>query len=342
MATISSNRNLIKTLAARREGASRCGFWLGNPHADTWPILHAHFGTQTEEELRLKLEDDFRWISPQFFDSVYPCPEGAGFFGTPKIKAAHGQAGPFAHTEDPREVEEYDWPDPERLNFDTCLSALEAAGPFFRASGFWSPFFHDIMDLFGMEDYMVKMFTHPDVVLAVTDRVCGFYFQANERFFEAAGDLIDGYFFGNDFGTQRDLIVSPSYFDRFILPWLRKFTAQAHSHGYPALLHSCGSIYRVIERLIEAGVDVLHPLQARAAGMEAESLARNFGQRITFFGGVDTQHLLINATPAEVKAEVRRLKDIFGPHYIVSPSHEALLPNIPPQNIAAMAEAALE
>jgi len=76
--------------------------------------------------------------------------------------------------------------------------------------------------------------------------------------------------------------------------------------------------------------------------MEAKALARDFGGKIAFMGGVDTQRLLNHGTPGEVKAEVRRIRDLLGPHFIVSPSHEAVLPDVPPQNIAAMAEAARE
>jgi len=176
----------------------------------------------------------------------------------------------------------------------------------------------------------------------VSDRVCGFYYEANERFFELAGGLVDAFFFGNDFGTQLDLIMSPEHFDEFIMPWFRKFTEQGHRHGYRVILHSCGAIHKVIDRLIDAGVDCLHPLQAKAANMDAETLARDFGGRIAFMGGIDTQDLLVNGTPGDVRAEVRRVKELLGPAYIVSPSHEAILPNVPPENIAALAEAAVE
>jgi len=217
---------------------------------------------------------------------------------------------------------------------------LRNAGPYYRAGGFWTCFYHNVMDLFGMENYMVNMHANPVIVHAVTDRVCQFYYAANERFFQAAGDLVDGFFFGNDFGTQLDLICGPNQFDEFILPWFRKYTDLAHRHKHQVILHSCGSIYKVIGRLIDAGVDCLHPLQALAANMDAETLARDFKGRIAFMGGIDTQQLLVHGTPREVKAEVQRVKRLLGPRLIVSPSHEALLPNVPPENVAAMAEEA--
>ncbi len=336
-----TSREIIRGIIAGTP-APRCGFWLGNPHADTWPIYHKYFGTKTEEELRRKLGDDFRWISPQFFETTYRHPAGQKLFDSLAKKESHGVAGPLAHCETPAQVDAYDWPDTKYLDFGECLRTLEGAGDFYRASGFWTPFFHDVMDLFGMEHYLMKMYAEPSVVQAATDHVCNFYYEANELFFAKAGKLADGYFFGNDFGTQRDLILSPELFDRFILPWFRKFTEQGHRHGYQVILHSCGSIHRVIPRLVEAGVDCLHPLQARAANMGADVLSRDFKGKIAFLGGIDTQDLLVHGTPAQVKDEVRRVKGLLGPRLIVSPSHEALLPNVPPQNVVAMSEAALE
>ena len=76
--------------------------------------------------------------------------------------------------------------------------------------------------------------------------------------------------------------------------------------------------------------------------MDAQNLARNYKGKIAFVGAVDTQHLLIHSTPDQVKQEVRRLRELLGPHYIVSPSHEAILPNVPLENVIAMSEAARE
>jgi len=126
------------------------------------------------------------------------------------------------------------------------------------------------------------------------------------------------------------------------MPWFRKFTDQGHAHGYQVILHSCGAIHKVIDRLIASGVDCLHPLQALARNMDADTLARDFKGRIAFLGGIDTQQLLVHGSPEDVKADVRRVKRLLGPCLIVSPSHEALLPNVSPENVLAMAEAAIE
>ena len=336
-----TRRKLIKSIIDRKKEVKRCGFWLGNPHIDTWPILHKYFGTKTDEELRRKLNDDCRWICPQFYPDVYQDPQGRQLFDAGLDRTKH-MAPPLAAYETVAEVEKFPWPKPEYLHFDSCLKDLKMAGDVYRMSGFWTCFYHNMHDLFGIEEYFVKMYTHPDVVEAATDKVCEFYYEANEKFFAVAGDLVDGFFFGNDFGTQLSLICGTEQFDQFIMPWFRKFTEQGHKHGYQVILHSCGAIYDVIERLIDAGVDCLHPLQAKAKNMDAETLSRKFNGRITFLGGIDTQDLMTNGSPEDVRMEVRRVKKVLGPYVIISPSHEAILPNVQPENVEALAEAIIE
>ena len=333
-----TSRQRIRDIVALRP-ADRCGFWLGNPHPDTLPIYLAYFGTATLEDLHRKLGSDFRWITPQFFDSVYRPPDGGGLFDIYKFKHSLGEAGPLAACESIEGIERYSWPDVRYLHFEECLEALGGIGDVYRASGFWAPFFHDVMDLFGVEEFMVKMHTTPLVVEAAFERVCGFYLEANALFYRKAGASIDACFFGNDFGTQRELMIDPRHFDRFILPWISRFASQARECGYQVILHSCGSVHRVIDRFVAAGIQCLHPLQALAHNMNADVLARDFGGRIAFLGGIDTQDLLVHGSPQQIRDEVRRVNDTLGPHLIISPSHEALLPNVPPANVAAMAEA---
>ncbi|HNT67326.1 MAG TPA: uroporphyrinogen decarboxylase family protein [bacterium] len=334
-----NSRERIRALIAR-EPADRCGFWLGNPHPDTFPLYFRHFHTDNEESLRRLLGDDYRWIRPEQFPSFYRHPRGEMPFHEFMQKKSHGQAGPLANCTSVDQLDEYEWPSVDYVHLDDYIAALHHAGDFYRAGGFWTPFYHHLMDLFGMEAYLVKMYECPEVVLGATDRVCQFYYDANRMVFERTAGLLDGFFFGNDFGTQLDLIMSPALFDRFVMPWFQRFTDLAHSYGLQVILHSCGSIYKVIDRLISAGVDCLHPLQALAANMNAEKLAESFGGRITFLGGIDTQNLLVNATPKEVAADVERVIACLGPHLIVSPSHEALLPNVSAENVLSMARAA--
>jgi uroporphyrinogen decarboxylase len=332
-----TSRERVKAIIAGR-AADRCGFWLGNPHPESWPGLNQYFHTSEEEELRRLLQDDFRWIEPS---SAYRHPAEKPIFDVQRKGKELSIGGYFSDCEDPRRVEEFDWPDPDYLDFSEILNRLRNSGDIYRASGFWCPFFHDVADFLGMDNYFLKMYTHPEVVHAITGRILAFYLDANRRLFDQAGDLIDGFFFGNDFGTQLDLLISPEMLEEFIFPYFKQLIDLAKSYHKQVLLHSCGSIFKIIPRLIELGVDGLHPLQARAANMQARNLAAQFHGKIAFIGGVDTQELLIHSTPAEIKKEVKRLMEILGPRLIVSPSHEAILPDIPPANIEAMAQAVI-
>jgi uroporphyrinogen decarboxylase len=331
-----NSRERIKTIIAGKT-PDRCGFWLGNPHPDSWPNLHGYFKTFTEEEIRRKLRDDFRWIAPW---EAYKHPEGKPVFDVQRAEKDLAAGGVFSECEDVGQVEEFAWPNPDYLDFSGILQELENAGDVYRASGFWCPFFHDVAEFMGMENYFVKMYTHPEVVHAITSHVIDFYLEGNRRLFEQAGEMIDAFFFGNDFGSQFSLLLGREELRQFLFPYMSRLIQLAQEHNYQVIMHSCGSVYRIIPDLIEMGVQALHPLQAKAADMSAETLAREFKGQIAFIGGVDTQDLLVHGTPEQIKREVQRLKDLLGPSYIIRPSHEAILPDIPPANIEAMAEAA--
>jgi uroporphyrinogen decarboxylase len=330
----------FQAIVKRRAG--RSGFWHGDPNPASIGELYSRFGVKDDFELGIKLGSTCRWVMPEKYH-FWTNPEYPMFdVLNGKERSSLSEPGIFAETEDVSEVERFHWPRIEYTDFSETLREIDrtvAAGQAVL-SGTWSCFYHNACDFFGMENYFMKMHTNPGVVDAVTRHIVDFYLEANEVLFEQAGDKIDAFFFGNDFGSQLDLLISPEHFDRFVMPYFREFTDQAHRHNYNVVLHSCGSIDRVIPRLIGAGVEVLHPIQAMAKNMDAESLARKYNGRIVFMGGVDTQRILPFGKPGEVSAEVRRLRELFGPNFLVSPSHESILPNVPVENISAMAEAA--
>jgi len=340
-----TSRERISAIFAKGQ-PDRVGFWTGNPHADTMPHYLAQLGLESREQFYEYLGDDCRWIQA---DAGYRHPEGkpafdpiTGMKGASNDAAVVPVPGRFAECESIAEVEAYEWPDPGYLDFTEVIRRIEEHPERAVFTGMWTAFFHVIADCFGMENYFTKMYTHPEIVDAVTEHVVGFYAEANERFFREVGEAADIMFLGNDFGTQLSLLISPESFTRFVLPGFKRNIEIGKKYGKYVLLHSCGAISEVIPLLVDAGIDGLHPLQALAVGMEASKLAREFRGQIAFVGGVDTQDLLIHATAGQVRDEVRRLKDCFGPHYIVSPSHEAILPNVSLDNVVAMSEAARE
>ncbi|GHV14003.1 hypothetical protein FACS1894219_09540 [Clostridia bacterium] len=319
--------------------ANHCGFWHGNPHWNSTERLFKYFGVKDDFELGVKLGDSFLWV----YDGRghYKHPKGYGVFDiiSQEVPEEFKKLNNLTD-DDLAALDNFNWPEAKYYDFSGFAEIRDRAKSVGMPiiSGALSPFYHNLSDLFGMENYFVKMHTDPELVLAVTERIVGFYTDMNDLFLADHRGDIEALFFGNDFGTQLDLMVSPEMFRKFIMPFQTRIAKQAKDRGLYAVLHSCGSVVKAIPDLIEAGVDGLHPIQALAAGMDAENLASKFRDKIVFVGGVDTQVMLREGTAATIKAEVKRLKDIFGNNFIVSPSHEAILPDIPPENIAAMAE----
>ena len=324
-----------------RTSASGGAMWTGHPNDKTIPIYAEKWGIEpTREAIYQFLDDDCRWFTA---DSGYHHPEGRAAidpsYGVERRTLSAG--GCFADAETVADIEKYPWPDPGYCDFSDVYRQIERFPDKMVFTGMWCPFFHQVADFFGMENYFIKMYECPEVVEAATERIVDYYVAANDKFFSELGDRADAMFFGNDFGTQRDLFISPELFKKFVMPSFKRLIAVGKKYGKKIMLHSCGSIYRIIPDLIDAGVDVLHPIQAKAAGMSAQELAQ-YKNDIAFVGGIDAQSFFVRATPQQIKDEVYRVRELLGPNIVISPSHEEVLPNVPAENILAMAEAARE
>lgn len=314
--------------------------WTGNPDREVIHDGAVRWGIEDNAEAFFRhMDDDCRWISA---DGGYRHPEGRPMFDTAynsKSRDTLSAAGCFADTEDLAEVDAYPWPDVKYCDFTHIYEHIDRFRDKMVFTGMWSCFFHLVADYFGMENYFIKMYEAPEIVEAVTERVVDFYVQANDKFFAGLGDRADVMFFGNDFGTQLDLFISPEMFRRFVLPGFKKIIAVGKKYNKKILLHSCGSIYRIIPDLIDAGVDAIHPIQAKAVGMSADEL-KQYKNDLAFVGGIDAQSFFVNSTPDEIAREVDRVRSILGPSIVISPSHERILPNVPAENVLAMARAA--
>jgi len=324
-----------------RQDVDRSAFWMGSPTLDAQDLYEEYFGCDSIDELSRLMRDDLVWIQPEFYAAPGFPPMWDTMAG--KERVSLGQAGVFAETETVDEIEAFSrWPNPDYVHFMPFEIRYDEAKDRDCAvfSGTWAPIWHVLMDFFGMENCFVKMYTHPEVVLAVMRKMTEFYLTINRRFFEKYGELVDIFFFGNDMGSQLDCMISPEMFRQYIFPFYQQLIDLAKSYGKKVALHSCGAVDRIIPDLIAMGVDILHPIQAKAKNMSAEHLQAAYGGQIMFLGGVDTQELLPFGTEQAVEDEVLRLRRIFGPHYICSPSHEALLPNVSPQKLKIMSETA--
>ena len=159
------------------------------------------------------------------------------------------------------------------------------------------------------------------------------------------GDVCDILRFGDDLGMDSDPFMSPEIYRQLFKPRHALLCETVHKKSrMKTFLHSCGSLYKLMPDLIEAGYDVINPVQTTCRDMEPEKLKRDFGKDICFWGGgCDTRTILNRATPSEVKEHVKQRLDILSPGggFVFNTVHN-ILPEVPPQNIVAMYEAVAE
>lgn len=328
----------------RKEVDRPCS-WLGLPDPAAYPNLFDYFKVSSVTELIAKLDDDIVPVEMPYHsptsDAIYMAFDFAKA-GTQDVEHRTLSApGYFEDVTDPAKVEDFDWPDPALyIDPDECRAVVDNAPADKAILGvIWSAHFQDACAAFGMENALIQMHAAPEMFRAVIDRIAEFYLRANEIFYEATKGKLHAVLIGNDFGSQLGLMVSPQSLREFVFSGTGKLIEQAKSYGVKVIHHSCGSIRPVIGDLIELGTDAVHPIQALAAGMEPQELKDEFGDRVSFCGGVDAQNLMVNGTPEQVKQKVLELKTIFPTGLIISPSHEAILPDTPPANVEAMFEA---
>ena len=238
------------------------------------------------------------------------------------------------------DVYAHDWPSPDALDYGGIGEQCEKYADTYATYGSpWCPFFHEVGWLIGQEPYFIWMHTKPDVVDAITDCIVSYEIEVTRRFLEACDGKLDIAFFGNDFGSQRGLVISPAMWERFLRKPLKRYFDLSHDFGCLVMKHCCGAIRDIIPWFIEDGVDALDPVQVRAAGMDFAGLVRDYGAQLALHGGVDTQHTLPFGSTDDVRAQVRGYRELTRDRggYIMTGS-QSLIEDIPLDNILAMYE----
>jgi len=250
---------------------------------------------------------------------------------------------PLAAAESVAEVEAYAWPDTTDYDYPAAARAAEALGGTYAVRGpYWVPVFCRVAALMGLEETLVKLHTSPAVAegafAAVAERV-GTYC---ERLLAACGDHMPILCLGDDFATQRGLMLSPEAWRRFLKPHYARLFDVAKRAGKVVWFHSCGDVTAVLPDLIEMGVDVWETVQLHALPISPVELKREYGRNLTFFGGVNTQRLPF-ARPDEVRDEVRRCIEALGEGggYICGPDHH-IKPDVSAENTLALFDTARE
>jgi uroporphyrinogen decarboxylase len=327
----------------RRQPVDRPASWIGMPVPAAIPALLKYFRVSSFEEIKTRFQDD---VWPVIVPYINPPTNDIGCslsFAKSGIDGRQDERtltapGYFENMTDPKTVDSFPWPRPkEHLDLKQSLENVKKIPEkYIRMGIMWSAHFQDACSAFGMENALMTMITYPEMFKAVIDRITDFYLEVNELFYNSTRGFLDAVLIGNDFGSQTGLMVDPVLLREYVFPGTQKLVTQAKSYGLTVIHHSCGSILPIIQDLYDLGVDVIHPIQALAADMDIQNLKKHFPEKGAFIGGVDAQNLLVNGSPAAVEKEVERLIKYFPTGLIISPSHEAILPDINPANVEAM------
>ena len=218
---------------------------------------------------------------------------------------------PLADARTIHDVQKHRWPDPDwydlspvteycRQDNENCLVA--GMGATLDSVGFFR----------GIEQAMFDLYDNPGIVEAIVEKQFEFKYEYNTRFIEAAEGRLDILLIAEDMGGQNGLIVSREMLKQYVFPRFRKFADLAHKHGCLLMLHSDGAIREIIGDLIDLGIDILDPIQTGCPGMDPASLKKDFGDKLSFHGVLDSQELLPRSSSEDVLAEARRLVQVMG------------------------------
>ena len=193
-----------------------------------------------------------------------------------------------------------------------------------------------------MDNFLMDIMADEENVEALLEQLMIRHLATLEKVCAAVGDIVDILRFGDDLGMNTGLFMPPEKYRKLFKPHHTKLNEYVHRHSrMKTLLHSCGSLYPILPDLIEAGYDILNPVQTSAYQMDPEVLKREFGRDITFWGGgCNTRSVLNHGTPAEVYDHCRRRIELFGEGggFVFNQEHN-ILPDVPPENILAMYKA---
>jgi uroporphyrinogen decarboxylase len=247
------------------------------------------------------------------------------------------------------DLERYKWPEPESIDMDEIKEHARQAKKLYEETDYVICAEHPVYGIFelgcwmcGFDDFLLKLAIDEKFVRRFFEKVLGYQKRIIEIYYGALGQYIHYTSSGDDFATQTSLFVSPEMFRRLIKPYFKerisytkKFTQAAYLH------HSCGSVFPIIEDLIDCGVNILNPIQPGAKDMQPENLKKTYGSRIVFHGGIDTQEILPFGTKESIEKTVKDTIEVMNRDggYIFAAAHN-IQEDVPPQNLVYMVEAA--
>jgi uroporphyrinogen decarboxylase len=246
------------------------------------------------------------------------------------------------------DLNKFRWPDPESVDLKEIEQCAVEAKRLFEETDYVICAEHPVYGVFelgcwmcGFDDFLVKMIMDLEFVGKFFNKIYEYQKKVIEIYYGALGKYIHYTSSGDDFATQSSLFVSEDMFSQLIKPYLKERIAYTKKFTNAFFLHhSCGSVFPLIGELIDSGVEILNPIQPKAAFMHPANLKNNFGDKIVFHGGIDTQELLPFGNKNSIEENIKSTIDILNKNggYIFAGAHN-IQEDVPPQNLVYMFEA---
>jgi len=339
-----TSRERVLTAVERRTADRTPADYKAEPEVNRY--MMEYLKVASYEDLLRRLEVDIRRLEPRYVGPPFRTYEDDVFedywgIRSKRLRAGRGNYDMHVHTPlwDAQSVDDlakHAWPTPDIFDYsvmrEQCAHYRDYAVMYEGADLFTRPCI-----LRNIENVLVDMIERPEMAHFLFEKFTEFYEDDIRRAVEATGGAIDIYCEWSDYGTQRALLISIPMFRDFIAPYLKRLIDVCHDAGVKFMAHSCGAIRPLIPELIGLGVEILDPIQVAAAGMEPAGLKKDFGDKLSFHGGICTQRTLPFKTPQEVREEVLdRISTLgAGGGYILASSHD-ISADTPPENIVAM------
>ncbi len=370
---MNSRQRVLKTL--RHEEPDRVpvdlGGWVTSMHSRAYANLRKYLGLEEKklelkdwvqqlpclgEEILDKLSIDTRYVRPG-------APEGANWqlrYGEDEnyyyvtdawgIKRAMPKEGGLYYdiVESPlkdanvEDLEKYEWPDPIDPGFTKGIveKAKRLKETDYAVVGDFNfeSWYENCWYMRGFEQWYMDMYQNPEFVEALLDKTAQLHMKFMDKVLNEVGEHLDVIMQGDDLAVQDGPAMSLDMYRRFIKHRQAKiFDLIKQKTEAKLLYHCCGSVRPFIPDLIEMRVDIINPVQVSAKGMDTMELKEEFGDKVSFWGAIDTQHVLPFGNVDDVKKEVKKRIDDLAPGggYVLSPVHN-IQADVPPQNIMAM------
>lgn len=233
---------------------------------------------------------------------------------------------------------EFPWPDPHAPGlFDQTVAALRKdGGKHFVSCNFGFCLFERAWALRGFQNFLMEMALSPRKAEELFDRIVEIQLVLIHRFIDLG---VDGGYFGDDYGSQKNLLFSPNTWRKMIKPRLDRLFAPFREAGLPILMHSDGNISEILPDLVEIGLTTLNPVQPEV--LDHTWLRQTFGNNLSYYGGISTQTVLPSGSPEAIERAVKHCFERLAPDQtglVVAPSHR-MMTDIPIQNVDALRKA---